>query len=125
MGEEGLGDLAGIKAFRDNADVDGFIAVDGVGSKDIVYLATGSRRYEVTYRGPGGHSFSTFGGVPSAIHAMGRAIAKIADVKTPRDPKTTFTVGTVSGGTSVNSIAAEAAMLIDMRSNATEELLKS
>jgi len=55
---------------------------------------------------------------------MGRAIAKIADVKTPRDPKTTFTVGTVSGGTSVNSIAAEAAMLIDMRSNATEELLK-
>ncbi len=124
VGEEGLGDLAGIKAFfRDNADVDGFIAVDGVGSKDIVYLATGSRRYEVTYRGPGGHSFSTFG-VPSAIHAMGRAIAKIADVKTPRDPKTTFTVGTVSGGTSVNSIAAEAAMLIDMRSNATEELLK-
>ena len=122
--EEGLGDLAGIKAFfRDNTDIDGFIAVDGPGSKDIVYLATGSRRYEVTYRGSGGHSFGAFG-VPSAIHAMGRAIAKIADLETSPDPKATFTVGMVSGGTSVNSIAAEATMLIDMRSNATGELLK-
>jgi tripeptide aminopeptidase len=122
--EEGLGDLAGIKAFfRNNTDIDGFIAVDGPGSKDIVYLATGSRRYEVTYRGPGGHSFGAFG-VPSAIHAMGRAIARIADLETPRDPKATFTVGMVSGGTSVNSIAAEATMLIDMRSNDTRELSK-
>lgn len=124
IGEEGLGDLAGIKAFfRDNRDIDGFIAVDGPGFKDIIYLATGSRRYEVTYRGPGGHSFGAFG-VPSAIHAIGRAIAKIADLETPRDPKATFTVGMVSGGTSVNSIAAEATMLIDMRSNAKGELLK-
>lgn len=122
VGEEGLGDLAGIKAFfRDNADIDGFIAVDGPGSKDIAYLATGSRRYEVTYRGPGGHSFGAFG-VPSAIHAMGRAITKIADIRTLQNPKTTFTVGSVSGGTSVNSIAAEASMLIDMRSNDTREL---
>ena len=123
-GEEGLGDLAGIKAFfRDNADIDGFIAVDGVGSKDIAYLATGSRRYEVTYRGPGGHSFGAFG-VPSAIHAMGRAIAKISDLRTPLNPKATFTVGVVSGGTSVNSIAAEATMLLDIRANATRGLLE-
>ena len=124
VGEEGLGDLTGIRAvFHDNADIDGFITVDGIGAKDIAYLATGSRRYEVTYRGPGGHSFGAFG-VPSAIHAMGRAIAKIADLKTPPHPKATFTVGTVSGGTSVNSIAAEASMLIDMRSDSTKELME-
>ena len=62
--------------------------------------------------------------MPSAIHAMGRAIAKISDLQTPSDPKTTFTVGTVSGGTSVNAIAGEARMAVDMRSNSTEELLK-
>jgi acetylornithine deacetylase/succinyl-diaminopimelate desuccinylase-like protein len=75
------------------------------------------------FKGPGGHSFQEFG-LPSAIHAMGRAIAKIADLQTPSNPKTTFTVGTVSGGTSVNAIAAEARMTVDMRSNSTEELLK-
>jgi tripeptide aminopeptidase len=123
-GEEGLGDLAGIKAFfRDNTDIDGFIAIDGIGCKDIAYLATGSRRYEVMYRGPGGHSFGAFG-VPSAIHAMGRAIAKISDLRTPANPKATFTVGVVSGGTSVNSIAAEATMLLDIRANATKELME-
>ena len=62
--------------------------------------------------------------MPSAIHAMGRAIAKISELQTPSDPKTIFTVGTVSGGTSVNAIAAEARMAVDMRSNATDELLK-
>ena len=75
------------------------------------------------FTGPGGHSFQEFG-LPSAIHAMGRAIAKISDLQTPSDPKTTFTVGTVSGGTSVNAIAAEARMAVDMRSNSTDELLK-
>jgi di/tripeptidase len=75
------------------------------------------------FRGPGGHSFQEFG-LPSAIHAMGRAIAKISELQTPKEPKTTFTVGTVSGGTSVNAIAAEARMAVDMRSDSTEELLK-
>ncbi|MDK2855464.1 MAG: hypothetical protein PWQ86_677 [Bacillota bacterium] len=124
VGEEGLGDLRGVKAlFRDHKDIDGFISIDGSGSENITYLATGSHRYEITYQGPGGHSFGAFG-LPSAIHALGRAIAKIADLQTPREPKTTFTVGTVSGGTSVNSIAAEAKMQVDMRSNSEEELLK-
>jgi di/tripeptidase len=77
----------------------------------------------MTFKGPGGHSFQEFG-LPSAIHAMGRAIAKISDLKTPSEPRTTFTVGTVSGGTSVNAIASEARMAVDMRSNSTEELLK-
>lgn len=124
VGEEGLGDLRGVKAlFRDHKDIDGFISIDGTEVGKITYLATGSHRYEVTYSGPGGHSFAVFGR-PSAIHAMGRAIAQIADLTTPSDPKTTFTVGVVSGGTSVNSIAAEARLQMDMRSNRDKELLE-
>jgi tripeptide aminopeptidase len=124
VGEEELGNLRGVKAlFRDHADIDGFISVDGLGITRIVNQGTGSHRYEMIFRGPGGHSFQEFG-LPSAIHAMGRAIAKISELQTPSDPKTTFTVGTVSGGTSVNAIAAEARMAVDMRSDSTEELLK-
>src|SRR6266404_2509611 len=107
VGEEELGNLRGVKAlFRDHADIDGFISIDGLGTTRIVNQGTGSHRYEMIFKGPGGHSFAEFG-LPSAIHAMGRAIAKISDLQTPTDPKTTFTVGTVSGGTSVNAIAGE------------------
>jgi len=124
VGEEELGNLRGVKAlFRDHTDIDGFISIDGLGVARVVNQATGSHRYEMIFKGPGGHSFQEFG-LPSAIHAMGRAIARISDLQTPSDPKTTFTVGTVSGGTSVNAIAAEAKMTVDMRSNSTEELLK-
>jgi tripeptide aminopeptidase len=124
VGEEELGNLRGMKAlFRDHTDIDGFISIDGLGIDRIANQGTGSHRYEFVFKGPGGHSFQEFG-LPSAIHAMGRAIAKIADLQTPSNPKTTFTVGTVSGGTSVNAIASEAHMAVDMRSNATDELLK-
>jgi tripeptide aminopeptidase len=124
VGEEELGNLRGMKAlFRDHTDIDGFISIDGLGVDRVVNQGTGSHRYEFVFKGPGGHSFQEFG-LPSAIHAMGRAIARIADLQTPSDPKTTFTVGTVSGGTSVNAIASEARMAVDMRSNSTEELLK-
>jgi len=124
VGEEELGNLRGMKAlFRDHTDIDGFISIDGLGIDRVVNQATGSHRYEMIFKGPGGHSFQEFG-LPSAIHAMGRAIAMIADLQTPSDPRTTFTVGTVSGGTSVNAIAAEARMAVDMRSNSTDELLR-
>src|SRR5262245_34795160 len=124
VGEEELGNLRGVKAlFRDHKDIDGFISIDGLGITRVVNQSTGSHRFEMIFKGPGGHSFQEFG-LPSAIHAMGRAIAKISDVQPPSDVRTTFTVGTVSGGTSVNAIAAEARMAVDMRSNATEELLK-
>lgn len=124
VGEEELGNLRGVKAlFRDHTDIDGFVSIDGLGITRVVNQATGSHRYEFTFKGPGGHSFQEFG-LPSAIHAMGRAIAKIAELQPPSDPKTTFTVGTVTGGTSVNAIAAEAKMAVDMRSNSTDELLK-
>lgn len=122
VGEEGRGDLRGVKAlFRDLTEVDGFISVDGVRLTRITAGGTGSRRFEFVFSGPGGHSFGAFG-LPSAIHAMGRAIALIAELQTPQFPKTTFTVGTVTGGTSVNSIAADATFAIDMRSNETASL---
>ena len=124
VGEEELGDLRGVKAlFRDHKDIDGFISLDGVGLGRIVNAATGSHRFMVTFKGPGGHSFSAFG-LPSAIHAMGRAVAKIGDLVPPTNPKTTFTVGTVRGGTSVNAIAGEATIGIDVRSNSQAELVK-
>jgi tripeptide aminopeptidase len=124
VGEEELGNLRGVKAlFRDHKDIDGFISIDGLGISRVVNQSTGSHRYEMIFKGPGGHSFQEFG-LPSAIHAMGRAIAKISELQTPAEPRTTFTGGTVRGGTSVNAIAAEARMAVDMRSNDTDELLK-
>src|SRR5436189_2523812 len=92
VGEEELGNLRGVKAlFRDHKDIDGFISIDGLGISRAVNQSTGSHRYEMIFTGPGGHSFQEFG-LPSAIHAMGRAIAKISELKPPDNPKTTFTV---------------------------------
>lgn len=122
VGEEGLGDLRGVRAlFRDHPGIDGFITIDGGDMGRVVTAATGSRRYRVTFRAPGGHSFAAFG-VPSAVHAMGRAIAKIADLQTAADPKTTFNIGRVRGGTGATAIAEEAVMDVDLRSNSAVEL---
>ncbi|MGL5447601.1 MAG: M20/M25/M40 family metallo-hydrolase [Rhabdaerophilum sp.] len=124
VGEEELGDLRGVKAlFRENKDIDGFITIEspGLGVNSLGLINVGSRRFRVTFKGPGGHSYGAFG-LPSAIHAMGRAIAKMSDIQPPKTPKTTFTVGTVAGGISTNSIAGEAAMQIDMRSEETSAL---
>ena len=126
--EEGLGDLRGIKhVFKDMANTeehyDGFVSIDDKKTSGIIYQAVGSERYLVTFHGTGGHSFTGFG-IPNPIHAMGRAIAKISDLQTPKNPKTTFSVGVVNGGTSVNVIAAECSMLVDMRSVDAGELEK-
>lgn len=124
VGEEGLGNLRGVRAlFRDHAGIDGFVSVDGGDMGRITLGATGSQRFRVTYKGPGGHSFGAFG-VPSAVHAMGRAIARIADMSVPTEPKTTFNVGRVRGGTGATAIAEEAVMDVDLRSNAADELEK-
>lgn len=125
VGEEGNGDLRGTKyLFKTNEEhVDGFVSVDGANVNRILHGSTGSRRFRVTFEGPGGHSWSAFG-TASAIHALGRAIAKISDLQVPEEPKTTFTVGTIVGGTTVNSIAASATMEIDTRSVNNEELNK-
>jgi acetylornithine deacetylase/succinyl-diaminopimelate desuccinylase-like protein len=116
-GEEGLGDLKGMKAFMADVKnkVAAAIAVEGMKIDRIIHVAVGSRRYKITYTARGGHSWGHFPS-PSAIHIMGRAIADISRLEVPTDPKTTFNVGVIHGGTTVNTIAAEADMLVDMRS---------
>ena len=117
VGEEGAGNLRGVRHLFERelrGRVTHFISVDGTGytmTKDAV----GSHRYRVVFKGPGGHSYTDFG-MPNPTHALGRAIAKIADFQVPADPRVTFSVGVVEGGTSVNAIAGEASMLVDMRS---------
>ena len=116
VGEEGLGDLRGVKQlFRDALEVDRFVSIDGTGL-GITNVGVGSLRYRVTFKGPGGHSYAAFG-LANPIDAMGRAIARIAEFQVPKEPKTTFNVGRVGGGTSVNAIASEAWMEVDMRSS--------
>jgi di/tripeptidase len=94
--------------------IDRFVSVDGTGL-GITHIGVGSLRYRVAFKGPGGHSYGAFG-LANPVHALGRAIDKISDFQVPRDPKTTFNVGRIGGGTSVNSIAFEAWMEVDMRS---------
>ena len=126
VGEEELGNLRGMKhLFAEHRDIDGMVGLEPSPDGSVLVLGTGSHRYEFVFKGPGGHSFGAFGQVPSAIHGMGRAIAKIADVQTPANPKTTFTVGTVGGGTSVNTIAPDARMAVDIRSDAMAPLLET
>jgi tripeptide aminopeptidase len=118
VGEEGLGDLRGTKQlFNDTLkdQIDRFVSIDGTGLS-VTRIAVGSHRYRVTFKGPGGHSFGAFG-LANPIDAMGRAIAKIAEFQVPKTPKTTFNVGRVGGGTSVNSIPFEGWMEVDMRSS--------
>jgi acetylornithine deacetylase/succinyl-diaminopimelate desuccinylase-like protein len=117
VGEEGLGDLRGMKSlFFDSlkGQIDKFVSVDGTGL-GITHIGVGSNRYKVTFKGPGGHSYGAFG-MANPIQAMGRAIAKIDALEVPSQPRTTFNVGRVGGGTSVNAIPFEAWMEVDLRS---------
>jgi acetylornithine deacetylase/succinyl-diaminopimelate desuccinylase-like protein len=123
VGEEGLGDLRGAKALFDETlkgRIDRFVSVDGSGHA-ITNVAVGSRRYRVTFRGPGGHSYEDFGRA-NPSHALGRALAAIADFQVPAQPRTTFSVGRVGGGTSINAIPSEAWMEVDLRSSNAEAL---
>jgi acetylornithine deacetylase/succinyl-diaminopimelate desuccinylase-like protein len=118
VGEEGLGDLRGVKELFNvtlKDQIDRFVSIDGTGVH-VTNVAVGSHRYRVTFKGPGGHSFGAFG-LANPIGAMGRAIAKIDELQVPKTPKTTFNVGRVGGGTSVNSIPFEGWMEVDMRSS--------
>lgn len=122
VGEEGLGNLLGARTAveRYREKLGAVLVVDG-GLGYITHGAVGSKRWRVIVRGPGGHSYGAFG-TPSAIHGLGRIIAALADLQVPSTPKTTFNVGVIEGGTSVNTIAAEASALLDMRSTDVESL---
>lgn len=125
VAEEGLGDLKGTKHLF-NEELKGkithFISIDGSGLS-VTTAAVGSFRYRVTYTGAGGHSYGAFG-LPNPIHALGRLIEKVSHFQVPDKPKTTFNVGRIEGGTSVNSIAGNASLEMDLRSESPEELAK-
>jgi acetylornithine deacetylase/succinyl-diaminopimelate desuccinylase-like protein len=129
VGEEGLGDLRGVKALVAETlkgRIDYFVALDGSGSS-ITNVGVGSRRYRAAFRGPGGHSYNNFGRA-SPVNALGRAIARISDIQVPAAPRTTFNVGRIGGGTAVNAIPEEAWMEVDLRSTdqaALEQLDRS
>jgi acetylornithine deacetylase/succinyl-diaminopimelate desuccinylase-like protein len=127
VGEEGEGDLRGVKFLMQKGKykdrIRQFIAIDGGEQGSITRGGVGSLRYRVAFKGPGGHSYGAFGLVNPAF-AMGSAMAKLSKLEVPAKPKTTFNVGVVSGGTSVNSIPAEVQMVVDMRSESCAELKK-
>jgi acetylornithine deacetylase/succinyl-diaminopimelate desuccinylase-like protein len=125
VGEEGEGNLRGVRYLltrgRWAAKIDAFVSFDGPGIDRITNRALGSRRYRVEITGPGGHSWGDFG-LPNPVHALGRAVAKLAGYPLPREPRTTFNVGRIEGGASVNAIPERAWMDVDLRSGADAEL---
>jgi acetylornithine deacetylase/succinyl-diaminopimelate desuccinylase-like protein len=116
-GEEGAGDLRGAKHLFASLDEEpaAAIALDGAGDERIVHKALGSRRYHITYRGAGGHSWAAFG-IPNAVHAAGAAAAMLASLPLPKSPRTTLSVSRIGGGTSINSIPEEGWLEVDLRS---------
>jgi tripeptide aminopeptidase len=127
VGEEGPGDLRGVRymfqkgEFKDK--IKNFISVESGGVERISTGGVGSRRYRITFSGPGGHSYGAFGLV-NPMYALGAAAAEMSQIEVPQTPKTTFNVGVIGGGTSVNSIPLNGWMDIDMRSESPEELNK-
>jgi tripeptide aminopeptidase len=126
VGEEGEGNLRGVRYLLTRGvwskrKIDAFLSFDGPGLDRITNAALGSRRYRVEFNGTGGHSWGDFG-LPNPVHALGRAISRLASYPVPKDPRTTFNVGSVEGGTSINAIPSRAAMEVDLRSSADTEL---
>jgi len=127
VGEEGEGDLRGVRHFYHQEELAGRVAahivLDGSGADSAVTQALGSRRYRITISGPGGHSF-TDSGTPNPIAALAMALATLAQTSMPETPSTTLNLGTIHGGTSVNSIPESATATVDFRSTDAEELLR-
>lgn len=125
VGEEGEGDLRGVRHLYAQAALAGRIAahiiLDGPGADCAVTQALGSRRFQVTITGPGGHSF-TDAGTPNPIAALASALSAVAQTPLPEEPRTTLNLGTIHGGTSVNSIPETAAASVDFRSTSPEQL---
>jgi di/tripeptidase len=125
VGEEGEGDLRGMRHIFSHArwkdSIRCSLILDGAGSDTIVAEALGSRRFEIIVRGPGGHSWSDFG-MPNPILVLARTIESFSKTSLPSSPKTTFNVGVIRGGTSVNSIPESASMRVDIRSTSMLEM---
>jgi len=125
VGEEGEGNLRGMRHIFSSQPwkdaISSLLVVDGAGTDTYVTQALGSRRFEISFRGPGGHSWSDFG-VPNPIVLLARALARFSEVEVPESPRTTFNIGVVQGGTSVNSIPESAAARVDLRSASKQEL---
>jgi tripeptide aminopeptidase len=125
VGEEGEGNLLGMRALVDSyrSRLKAVIALDGSGTEHITTKALASRRLEVLITGPGGHSWSDFG-MPNPINALVRGSVRFINTKVPTAPRTTFNLGQVEGGTSVNSIPFEARLKVDIRSESEDELVR-
>ena len=127
VGEEGEGDLRGVRHFYAQPALAGRVAahivLDGAGADSAVTQALGSLRFQVTINGPGGHSF-TDAGTPNPIAALAAALASIGETQLPEEPRTTLNIGTIHGGTSVNSIPESATAAIDFRSTSSDELIR-
>jgi tripeptide aminopeptidase len=125
VGEEGEGDLRGARHLfsegRLAGRVSAFVSFDGTTVEFITHQALGSRRYRITFKGPGGHSWGDFG-VVNPVHALGRVVARLADYRAPQEPRTTYNIGRVEGGESVNVIPRSASMDVDLRSVSDLEL---
>jgi tripeptide aminopeptidase len=124
VGEEGEGDLRGMRYLFESKwgdRIGSTVVLDGAGVDSVVTEALGSKRFEITVRGPGGHSWADFG-TPNPIVVLSRAVSRFSDTQVPNDPKTSFNVGVIQGGTSVNSIPESATMRVDIRSAATSEI---
>ncbi len=116
-GEEGLGDLRGMRAAVDRLQesIGACIVIEGMGLGRIVHQALGSRRFEISVAAPGGHSWSSFG-TPSAVHTLVQLAERITRLEPPHTPRTTWNIGRIRGGTSINSIAENASLELDLRS---------
>ena len=125
VGEEGEGNLRGMRALVDayKKRLKYVIALDGSATEYVTTAALASRRVEIAVTGPGGHSWSDFG-LPNPIHALGRGIARFVAAHVPEAPRTSFNIGEIEGGTSVNSIPSRALMKVDLRSESEAELSK-
>ncbi len=123
VGEEGLGDLRGMRALMAGARPAplAVVAIDGAGDDRIVNAALGSIRWRITFRGPGGHSWADFG-TPNPVHAVGALVASLQAILLPREPRTTLTIARVGGGDSINSIPRDAWLELDLRSTSATVL---
>ena len=125
VGEEGLGDLRGMRGVveRFGADVLGYLVLEGLALGHVYHKAIGVKRYRITAKTAGGHSWSDYG-QPSAVHELASLVTQLTSIRLPREPRTTMNVGVISGGTGINVLAAEAKCELDLRSEDPNALTK-